>query len=82
MYFGEVVEEGVVLSASGEIAAGEWLKTPRIRTNVRLDEFIVMPNHLHGILIIEHKVHSPSEKKPSPYTVEKTRSPPARGARQ
>ena len=30
----------------------EWLKIPIIRSNVILDEFIVMPNHFHGILVI------------------------------
>ena len=41
------------LSALGEIVADEWEKTPQIRPYVVLDTWVVMPNHMHGILIIE-----------------------------
>jgi REP element-mobilizing transposase RayT len=34
----------------------EWLNTGRIRQNVILDKFVVMPNHLHGIIVITHGV--------------------------
>jgi len=30
----------------------EWLKTGIIRPNINIDAFVVMPNHLHGIIII------------------------------
>lgn len=43
------------LSAMGEIAAEEWYKTAQIRPNVELDEWIVMPNHIHGIIIIKNQ---------------------------
>jgi len=36
----------------GELAQNEWLKTGIIRPNIVIDAFVVMPNHLHGILII------------------------------
>ncbi len=50
--FGDVVDGGVRLNGIGEIVRDEWLRTPQIRTNVELDEFIVMPNHFHAILWI------------------------------
>jgi REP element-mobilizing transposase RayT len=40
------------LNESGKIVYDEWLNTAAIRAKVIVDEFIVMPNHLHGILII------------------------------
>ena len=42
------------LSAIGEIAGTEWLKTPGLRPdmNLILDKFVVMPDHFHGIIII------------------------------
>jgi REP element-mobilizing transposase RayT len=42
------------LSQIGEIVASEWIKTPGIRQdmNLGLGEFIVMPDHFHGIIII------------------------------
>jgi putative transposase len=39
-----------------KILGKEWLNTERIRQNVVLDEFVVMPNHLHGIIVITHEV--------------------------
>jgi len=51
-YFGEVVEGEVILSPIGEIVAEEWKKTERIRQNVKLDEWVIMPNHIHGIIEI------------------------------
>jgi len=51
--FGEVVEEEMRLNDTGEIVREEWLRTPVIRREVELDAFIVMPNHLHGIIIIK-----------------------------
>lgn len=49
------------LSTFGKIASQEWLKTPEVRTNVRLDVFVIMPNHLHGIVLItESKTESDS----------------------
>lgn len=44
---------GVIrLGPFGEIAFEEWLKTEQLRSNVELDEFVIMPNHIHGIVVI------------------------------
>ncbi len=50
--FGEIAEEEMHLNACGQIAYDEWRRTPAVRPNVRLDAFVVMPNHIHGVLII------------------------------
>ena len=48
-----VIESGMVrLNACGEIARAEWLKTAEIRREIALDEFVIMPDHMHGIIII------------------------------
>jgi REP element-mobilizing transposase RayT len=36
----------------GALVREEWLRAASIRPNVELDEFVIMPNHLHGIVII------------------------------
>lgn len=57
-YFGEIneshEENPMILSQIGEIVETEWLKTPQIRPdmNLHLDEYVVMPNHFHAILVI------------------------------
>ena len=53
-WFGKVNNKKMILSEIGKIVEQEWLNTPVVRNNVELDEFIVMPNHLHGIIIL-HK---------------------------
>ena len=55
---GHIVDDDVLLSRSGEIVAEEWNKTEQIRPNVRLDEWIIMPNHVHGIIVITHHVET------------------------
>ena len=50
--FGEIIKEEMVLNSLGLIVQEEWLKTEIIRPELELDEFIMMPNHLHGIIVI------------------------------
>jgi putative transposase len=50
--FGEGVDGQVLLSSYGEAVALEWLRSTRIRREIQLDAFIVMPNHIHAIVII------------------------------
>jgi len=50
--FGEIADGVVQLNACGEIARAEWLRTTAIRHEIELDEFVVMPNHFHAIVII------------------------------
>jgi len=53
-FFGEVEDGKMVLNEIGKIVESEWLNTDKIRDNVKVDQFIVMPNHLHGIIVIEN----------------------------
>ncbi|MFC1923063.1 hypothetical protein ACFLY4_07220 [Chloroflexota bacterium] len=46
------------MSPIGEIVVQEWGKTQIIRSNVILDEWISMPNHMHMIVVITHKIES------------------------
>jgi REP element-mobilizing transposase RayT len=50
--FGEIRDGDVRLYVAGQIVREEWLKTARLRPCVRIDEFVVMPNHFHGILAV------------------------------
>lgn len=52
---GRVAEGEVLLSEAGRIAEEEWLRTAERRPYVVLDTQVVMPNHIHGLIIIrEH----------------------------
>ena len=51
--FGEIVGGEMILNSYGEIVQKEWLNTSKIRDNVVLHEFVVMPNHFHSIIEIK-----------------------------
>src|SRR6266446_5489909 len=50
--FGEIIDANVILNELGRIVWSEWSKTAQVRKNVNIDEYIVMPNHIHGIIMI------------------------------
>ncbi len=49
---GEIVNEEMCLSKFGLVAKGQWEKLPRRFPNVELSTFVIMPNHVHGIIQI------------------------------
>ncbi len=55
-FFGEVIKDDVKLSNIGEIAKNCWLEIPIYFKGVILDIFVVMPNHIHGIILIPDTV--------------------------
>ena len=56
--FGDIVNEKMVLNGLGKIVMEEWCRSESIRAEIRLDSFIVMPNHFHGIVwIVETHGH-------------------------
>jgi putative transposase len=50
--FGEIIDGKMILNECGLIAQNEWMQTPIVRPSIGLDEFVVMPNHIHGIIIV------------------------------
>jgi putative transposase len=52
-WFGEVENGEMMLNKYGEVAKNFWKEIPIHFGNAEIDEFTVMPNHIHGILIIE-----------------------------
>jgi putative transposase len=73
-YFGNITGGKMILSESGRIASKFWHELPEHFSFVSLDEFVVMPNHVHGIIIIEsasavRTLHEMSQKQQSPIVV-------------
>lgn len=51
-YFGKISEGIIDLTEIGKMAQKYWLEIPYHFPFVKLDEFVVMPNHIHGIISI------------------------------
>ena len=50
--FGAVLDGQVQLNAYGQVAATMWGRLPRHFSQVELDAWVIMPNHIHGIFVI------------------------------
>jgi putative transposase len=50
--FGEIEDGEMRLNQYGSIVHEEWLRTAELRNNIQMDAFVVMPNHMHGIIMI------------------------------
>ncbi len=53
--FGDVGNGKMVLNDAGNMVTHDWNQLPDRFPNIEMDEFIVMPNHLHGVIVIVGK---------------------------
>lgn len=53
--FGREEKGEMVLSAIGRVASAQWLELPYRFADLELGEWVIMPNHIHGILVITGK---------------------------
>ncbi|KAA3613985.1 MAG: transposase [Calditrichaeota bacterium] len=52
--FGDVIDGHVRLSDAGKIVLAEWEKSFQIRSELSCDCFIIMPNHIHAVVMIKN----------------------------
>jgi len=55
-FFGKIIDGQIELSDKGIIAKEELLKTFVIRKNIKLHEFVIMPNHIHLLMEIVNTI--------------------------
>lgn len=48
--FGDIVDGEMQLNDAGEMVKFVWNELPNRFSDIYLDEFIIMPNHIHGII--------------------------------
>ncbi len=70
MLFGDVVNGEMQLNDFGKIVGDEWGQTAIVRPNVKVGEFVVMPNHFHGILIFVDVVGATRRVAPTQTTLQ------------
>jgi REP element-mobilizing transposase RayT len=58
-YFGHIESGRMIISGYGEIVTKFWIEIPFHFPSVRLDEFVVMPEHVHGIIFLQKKNEIP-----------------------
>ncbi|HRX63929.1 MAG TPA: hypothetical protein P5060_02385 [Candidatus Absconditabacterales bacterium] len=52
--FGEVLGDEMILNEYGKIVKEYWININKVYSNVSIGNFIIMPNHMHGIIIIDN----------------------------
>ena len=50
--FGEIIDDKMVLNGAGRRVVNWWRETENKFPHVELDEYVLMPNHIHGIVVI------------------------------
>jgi putative transposase len=83
--FGHIQDEKMHLNRYGEVIQFNWNNLPKIYPHVQLDEFVIMPDHIHGIIILKNDpvgagsptVESPTKNlyKPAPTIESPTKNP-------
>ncbi|MGB1448996.1 MAG: transposase [Flavobacteriaceae bacterium] len=79
-FFGEIVQNKMILNPIGEIAQAFWREIPVHFPFVVLDAFVVMPNHIHGIIIINRQSVDTTVNATVDTTVDTTVDAPKLGA--
>lgn len=73
--FGDVVNGNVILNEYGKCVQFTWNDLPNHNPDILLDAFVIMPNHIHGIIIINpNTVGAGSKPAPKPAQNKNTRA--------
>lgn len=70
--FGQIINNEMVYNETGAIAQRYWQEIPNHYNHISIDEFIIMPDHIHGIIYIE-------STSPSPVGAEQCSAPTGEG---
>lgn len=68
-FFGEIIEKEMHKSKIGEIAETHWKEIPDRFEYAKLGEFVIMPNHMHGIINIRGSLHESLDLETNPIDI-------------
>jgi putative transposase len=51
-HFGVIAGDRMALNEYGRVAEDEWIRSVELRPGIDLDAFVIMPNHIHGIVVL------------------------------
>lgn len=60
--FGDVVDGRACLSPAGKMIAESWAALPERFSGIALDAYVVMPNHLRGIVVVPNSPHADTSR--------------------
>ena len=63
--FGTVVDGTMALNAAGALVQEEWRRLPERFPHIFLDAHVVMPNHMHGIIVVDTDSRAPTRGAPT-----------------
>ena len=72
-FFGKIINNNIELSKRGIITKSELLKTFEIRKNIKLHEYVIMPNHIHLLMEIKYQINNNIETSSNSNNVETRR---------
>lgn len=55
--FSSIIDQNIILSGLGRIIHDCWTELPKHFETIELGNFLIMPNHLHGIIIIHYQMN-------------------------
>ena len=58
-------QNNMLLSPLGRIIDNQWKDIPNQYDNIELDHYVIMPNHIHGILVIHNQINR-ADARPAP----------------
>jgi putative transposase len=64
LLFGEIANEEMKLNDHGQIVDECWREIPNHFQNVELGVYVVMPNHVHGIIVIRNEIGTATKSSP------------------
>lgn len=70
--FGKIVDGEMQLNEAGKMIHAVWHQLPTRFNTLVLDEFVVMPNHIHGILVLQAGDSKTGDYKDHPDAVQNT----------
>jgi putative transposase len=60
-YFGDIIDNKMMLSDLGIMVKEYWIEIPTHFPIVSIDEFVIMPDHIHGIIMIKPLMNGNSD---------------------
>lgn len=64
--FGKILNAEMILNDAGRMVQGVWDELPVRYPGVQIDSFVIMPNHIHGIILLTGSTHRRGESRIRP----------------